>query len=126
MRSRFSREWKRSRKPSKQRAYQRNAPLHIRHRMMAAHLSKELNRKYKRRSIAVRKGDQVKVMRGQFKGKVGRINRADLKKQRVYIDGVEVNKKDGSKAFYPLHPSKLLIIDLNTEDKKRMAAVNRG
>ena len=69
-----------SKKPRKQRKFLKLAPLHIRRKMIAAHLSKELREKYKRRSIPVRKGDEVKIMRGEFKGMIGKIVKVDTKK----------------------------------------------
>ncbi len=92
---------------------------------MGAHLSKDLMKKYNRRSIKVRKGDKVTILRGQFKKKTGRIERVDLKKTKVYITGIEMIKKDGTKVFYPIHPSNLVITELNLDDKKRMAIVNK-
>lgn len=93
---------------------------------MSAHLSEELIKKYKRRNIPVRKGDKVTIMRGQFKGKLGSINKVNLRKLRIYIDGAEVIKKDGTKAFYPIHPSNVLIKEINLEDKERKKAVERN
>ena len=44
----------------------------------------------------------------------------------MYITGVEMIKKDGTKAFYPIHPSNLVVTELNLDDKKRMAVVNKS
>ncbi|MBN2111526.1 50S ribosomal protein L24 [Candidatus Woesearchaeota archaeon] len=120
MKKNFSREWKASKKPSKQRKYTANAPKHLRNKAMAAHLSAELRKKHSTRSITVRKGDKVRVARGQFRGKSGRIEDVDTKKSKVYITGIEFIKKDGSKALYPIHASNLVVEDLNMDDKKRM------
>ncbi len=119
MKKRFSTAWKASKKPSKQRKYKINAPKHTKNKLMAAHLSKELKAKHGKRSMTLKKGDKVKVLRGQFKGKNGKIERVDTKKSRVYITGIETMKKDGSKALYPIHASNLIIEELNLEDKKR-------
>ncbi len=86
---------------------------------MASSLSKELRKKYNRRSFRIRKGDKVKIMRGQFKGKEGKIEEVDLKNYKVYIENIEVVKKDGTKTKYPLHPSNLSIVEFNTDDKMR-------
>ena len=86
---------------------------------MNSHLSKELIQKYKIRSIRVRKSDKVKIVRGQFKSKTGSVNRVDIKKNKIYIDGCEVIKKDGTKAFYPINPSNIIITELTLDDKKR-------
>ena len=58
-------------------------------------------------------------MRGNFKGKIGKVERVDTKATKVYILGIEVAKKDGSKSLYPIHPSNLLIQEL-VLDKKRL------
>lgn len=122
----FSKKWRASKKPSKQRKYVYNAPLHLRRKLMAAHLSKELREKYKLRSLPVRKGDKVKVMRGQFKGVIGSVERVDLKNYRVYLDNVWIRKKDGSKVKYPIHPSNLMIVELNLSDKRRLAKLGEA
>lgn len=85
---------------------------------MSSHLSKDLRKKYKKRAVRVRNGDTVKILRGTFKGKTGKIERIDTKKCNVYVAGIEYSKKDGSKALRPVHPSKILIIEL-TEAEKR-------
>jgi len=125
MKRKFSKSWKKSKQPRKQRKYRYNAPLNIKSKFMGCHLSKELRGKYKKRSITIRKGDGIKVLRGQFKGKTGKIDIVDIKKSKVYITGIEVVKKDGTKALYPIHPSNLIITDLNLEDKKRKKLVER-
>ncbi|MBI1969710.1 50S ribosomal protein L24 [Candidatus Woesearchaeota archaeon] len=117
----FSTDWKASKQPRKQRKYRYNAPLHIRQRFLAAHLSKELREKYKRRNIPVRTGDKVKVLRGGFKGHIGKIEEVDVKRTRVYITGVEITKRDGTKARRALQPSQLLITELSLGDKRRIA-----
>ncbi len=116
----FSKQWIRSKNPKKQRKYRANAPLHIKQKFISAHLSKELRQKYKRRSLGLRKGDKVKVMRGQYKKKIGKIDRVDLKNTRVYIEGMDIIKKEGSKALFPINPSNVMIIELNLDDKKRL------
>ena len=112
--------WTGSVKPRKQRAYVRSAPLHVRNTFLGSHLSKELRQKLKQRSLRVRKGDKVKVLRGQHKGKSGTVDRVDTKRMKVYITGIEFTKKDGSKAFYPVHPSKIMIQDIEGTDKRRL------
>lgn len=114
-----------SKQPRKQRKKLYQAPLHVRRKIMSAHLSKELREKYKRRSFPIRVGDKVKVMRGKFKGKIGKISEVDRKKYKVYIEGITIKKSDGSEAPYPIHPSNLMIIELNLKDKLREAALKR-
>lgn len=125
MKTKFAISWKRSVQPRKQRKYRHNAPLHIRQKFVSAHLSKELRKKYNRRSINLRKGDNVKVMRGQFRNKQGKVEEVDLKKTLIYISGIEISKKDGTKARRPLHPSNLLVTELNIDDKMRNKVLKR-
>lgn len=84
-----------------------------------------MKKKYGKRAAGIRRGDKVKIMRGQFKKKTGKIERVDLKKSRVYITGIEVIKKDGTKTLYPIHPSNLIITDLYLDDKKRVKVLER-
>ena len=125
MKRKFSKSWISSKQPRKQRKYRFNAPLHIRQKFIRAHLSKDLRSKYKKRSANLRKGDNVKIMRGQFKSKQGKIETVNLKRTTVYISGVEISKKDGTKALFPIHPSNLMITELNMEDKIRQKVLER-
>ena len=89
MKRAFSKSWKASRQTRKQRKYLANAPLHLKRKMISSHLNKELRKKYGKRSIPIRKGDEVKVMRGKFKGKTGKISIVNIKKQKVAIEGIQ-------------------------------------
>ena len=116
----WTKTWKASVKPSKQRKYVRNAPAHVRSKLPVSHLSKDLKQKHKSRSLRVIKGDKVKVTRGQYKNKTGTVDRVDTKRMKVFITGIDFAKRDGSKSMYPIHPSNLLIQELNTNDKLRL------
>ena len=102
MKKAFSKSWISSKQPRKQRKYRANAPLHIKREFLSAMLSKPLRKKYNTRSIVVRVGDKVTVMRGQFKKKVGVVTSVNLNKSKVNIDQIQIVKKDGSKTFYPV------------------------
>ena len=120
MKKAFSTKWVSSKKPRKQRKFRLNAPLHKRGAFITAHLSKELHAKHNVKKLHVRTGDKVKIMRGKFKGKEGKVDIVDIKKSRVYIVGIELTKKDGSKAKIPTHASNVMIVDLNLDDKTRL------
>ena len=120
MEKKFSTHWKASKQPRKQRKYRSNAPLHILGKFLGSHLSKELRKKHGTRSTRVREGDKVKIMRGQFKGKIGKVTLVNVKKSLVNVENIDMIKKDGSKVFYPLHPSSLMIMELKLDDKNRM------
>lgn len=118
MKSAYSTEWGTSKQRRKQRKYQYNAPYHVRSRFLHVHLDSTLRKKHETRSIRIRKGDTVKVLRGQFKGTVGKVDRVDMHKVKVYVNGVDRPKRDGSKSLLPLHPSNLMITSL-VSDKMR-------
>ena len=125
MKTKFSSSWIRSKQPRKQRKYRYNAPLHLKQKFVGAHLSKELRKKYGKRSANLRKGDNVKIMRGQFKNKSGKIEKVDLKKTQIFVSGMGIVKKDGTKVRFPIHPSNLMITELNMDDKRRIEKFER-
>lgn len=108
-----------SKKARKQRKFLFTAPLHVRRKIMSVHLSKELREKYGTRNLPARKGDEVQVMRGEFKGKTGKISRTDLKKYKFYIDGIKRKTTTGIERLVPIYPSNLKIINLSLDDKRR-------
>lgn len=114
-----------SKKPRKQRKFLYQAPLHLRKRMMAATLSEELRQRYKRRNLPLRRGDEVEVLRGKFKGKKGKVIRVDLKHYRVYIEGITRKKTSGTETLVPFHPSKLRITALDLSDPWRQRILQR-
>ena len=119
MKSKFSKTWKSSKQPRKQRKYRYNAPLHIRGKFINAHLSPELRKKYNFRSLRLKTGDKVKIMRGQHKGKEEKVIEIDLKKSKVYLDKIIVTRIDGNTSKIPFKASNLMITDLDLSDKKR-------
>lgn len=115
-----------SKKPSKQRSALFNAPLHAKHAMVACHLSDDLRKKWGTRSLPVRKGDTVKVMRGDSKGTEGKVSRVDLKSTAVNIEGLTQKKVGGASVFTPIHPSNLLLTKVSVDDKRRRTALERA
>ncbi len=120
MKQKFNKNWNGSKKPRKQRKYLANAPLHLKKKAISSNLSEDLRKKYKKRSLGIRKGDKVKIMRGKFKGKEGKISQVMVKVSKAIIDGIQIKKKDGSKVNVKIEPSNLQLIELNLEDKKRL------
>ncbi len=125
MKRAFSSSWKSSSQVRKQRKYRYNAPLHVRNTFLNAHLSKELRAKHGMRSLPVRKGDEVSVMRGNFAGKKAKVNSVDLARLRVTLEGITRSKRDGSKSNIVFRPSALKIIAFGSDDKRRIAAHNQ-
>ena len=102
-----------------------NAPAHIRHKLMSAPLSNELAASRGAKTLPVRKGDTVRIQRGDNKGFEGKISRVDLKAYRIYLEGLTREKVDGTNIFLPIHPSKVEIRTLNLDDKRRKETLER-
>lgn len=115
-----------SKQPRKQRRWlYKTSKLHERHRLLHATLSKDLREKYGKRAVRVRKGDKVKIMRGQFAGHEGRVLEVDMKKCRITVDGATVTKADGTEVAVPIHPSNVMIVDLGEVDDVRKKILER-
>lgn len=126
MKSKFSKSWNSSKQPRKQVKFRANAPNHIKRTFMGTTLDKALREKYGRKSIEVRKGDEVKIMRGKFKGKQGKVGDVDVKNSRLQVDGIQRVKAGGEKMITWFHPSKVKIIILNVEDRRRLKSLSAG
>ncbi|HDD69083.1 MAG TPA: 50S ribosomal protein L24 [Candidatus Korarchaeota archaeon] len=114
-----------SSKPSKQRKYLYRAPKHHRGKIMSAHLSPELREKYNTRSFPIRVGDKVIVLRGDYKMHEGKVIKVDRKKYRIHVEGLRRRKVDGTEVPIPIHPSKVMIVELDLKDEERKAALER-
>jgi len=126
MKQKFSKHWVSSSQVRKQRKYRYHAPLHIRRNFLNSHLSKELRKKYERRSFPVRKGDEVLIMRGKYAKKKGKIASVDLKRSRITIENINRTKNDGTKVNVFFDASNLQIQEFNLDDKKRVKALKMG
>lgn len=116
----WSSNWKSSIDAGKQRKYRYNAPLHIRGKLVSAHLSKELREKYGKRSVPLRKGDTVKIVRGKWAGDSGKIEIVDRRVLKVYVEGKRITKRDGTEVPVMIDPSNMVVTSLNLDDKYRI------
>ncbi len=126
MKKQFSNAWRASRQARKQRKYLANALKHLVAKMISGHLSKDLREKYNRRAFQLKKGDTVKIMSGENKGKIGKITEIISSRKMVSVEGLQMTKKDGSKANLHFHPSRLMITELNLEDKRRLDSIQKA
>lgn len=108
-----------STQPRKQRKARFTAPLHLRQKYVHAPLSKDLRTEFKKRSVQVKKGDTVKVLRGDHAGTEGEVQDVDLKKTLIKVAGVSNFRADGTEIPRPIHPSNVMVTKLNIEDAKR-------
>lgn len=123
MKKEFSIKWIGSKQPRKQRKYVAKAPLHVKRKLLAVNLSKDLRKKQETRNVEVIKGDKVKILRGKFKNKEGKVSKVLTKQTKIYIEGIQTTKQDGSKVDVPIRPSNLQIVELKLDDKKRFKKI---
>jgi large subunit ribosomal protein L26e len=109
----------------KQRRAHFAAPSHIRYRLMSSTLSKELRAKHGVRSVPVRKGDEVKILRGDRKGQKGKVTQVYRKKWAVYVEKQEKQKANGQAYNIPFQASKLMITKLHAGAKSRLARLEQ-
>ncbi len=91
--------------------------LHKRKKLLRSRLSKELSKKFKLRTVTIRKGDKVKIVRGRFKGKSGTVSKTSIKKAVVFIEGVVGKKQNGTEFLFPIKASNLVVIELSGDRK---------
>ena len=110
-----------STKARKQRKARANAPLHKKRRMVSAHRDSALMKEYNVRSVAVRKGDTVRVIRGDkdFKASEAKVASVDLKSLKLIIENVTLPKADGTQKPKPVDPSNVLLTRLDLSDPWR-------
>jgi large subunit ribosomal protein L24 len=87
--------------------------------------------------VRIRKDDTVKVMSGKDRGKTGRVLRTDPKRNRVYVEGMNVQKRHTRprslrdtqrsqevggiiEAEGPIHVSNVMLVDPKSGDPTRV------
>lgn len=113
-----------TKQPRKQHLALYSAHLHSRHRFLSAPLNRELREKHKTRSIPIRKGDRVRVLRGDFKKLEGDVMEVDTKHRFIRVEGASVAKADGTQVAKMIKPSNVMLLKL-VEDRERARIFER-
>jgi len=114
-----------SKKPKKQRRAFHEMPLHRKQKSLSAHLHKKIREELGVRALPVRKGDTVKVLRGSFKGRTGKVSSVSVTKMHVFVEKITRKKADGTEAMVPFRASNLLIESLDKSDEKRFKRIKK-
>jgi len=109
--------------PSKQRKEIYQAEGQKLRKLLAAPLSEELRKTQGRRSYPVRKGDTVKIVRGDFAGVEGKVTTVDTHNRRLFVEGVTREMTSGTSTNVSVHTSKVMITKLNLDDKWRADSI---
>jgi large subunit ribosomal protein L24 len=110
-----------STQPRKERKTLYNLPVHLNRARIASHLDEPLLLKYNTRATTVRKGDTVRVLRGEYAGTTGKILEINTRTRKVTVDGVTITKADATQKPRPIDPSNLVITKLDLTDPLRRA-----
>ncbi len=107
-------------KPTKVRNYQiYRATMTTRSKQLGSPLSKDLQKKYGKRSMRVILGDTVKVMRGEYRGVDGKISKISTSDNKIAIEGVKKEKSKGEKFDVLIRSTNVVITNLNLDDHWR-------
>jgi large subunit ribosomal protein L24 len=86
---------------------------------VCSNLSNDLKKQYKKRSITVIKGDTVKIMRGEYKGVEGKVEKINTGKGKLSIEGVQREKIKGGQVKVQIHASNVILSSLKLDDNYR-------
>ena len=100
------------------------APSSKRRLLMSAPLSAELKTKHNVRSMPIRRGDEVKVARGSFAGREGKVTSVYRKKYVIHVEKIDKEKVTGDHKPIGLSASNVVITKLNM-DKDRQNLLDR-
>ena len=97
------------------------ATFQTRSKQLGSALSKDLQKKYSKKSTRAIEGDSITILRGEFKGVSGKITKISKEKTSVTVEGVKKEKTKGDKFDVYIHTSNLVVTALNTSDKWRIS-----
>jgi large subunit ribosomal protein L24 len=89
-------------------------------KQLSCSLSKELRKKYGKRSTRILKGDTAKIIRGEFAGVDGKVTKISIPDRGVNIEGVKKEKLKGDKFDVYVRTANIVVTALDTEDKWRI------
>ena len=93
---------------------------HKRDKFLGANLSENLREQHNKRSMRVIKGDTVRILRGEYFGIEGKVEKVNTEKSTLSIEGVQREKIRGGNVKVQVHASNVQILSLNTDDDYRI------
>src|SRR6476620_7244475 len=86
---------------------------------VSSNLADNLKKQYNKRSVNVIKGDTVKILRGEYKGVEGKVEKINASNGRLSIEGVQREKIKGGQVKVQIHSSNVVISSLKLDDGYR-------
>ena len=134
--------------PRRQRKAHFTASNVLRRKQMAAQVDPKLRERMANRgkkskayprSLPVRKGDRVRVVRGQEyignnppvkirdppRGRAHRVTGVNTRNRKIFVEGKTYEKADGSKVPFPIDPSNVVIVNPDWSDPRRRRIISR-
>jgi large subunit ribosomal protein L24 len=99
---------------------------HKRDKFLGANLSENLREQHNKRSMRVIKGDTVRILRGEYVGIEGKVEKVNTEKSTLSIEGVQREKIRGGNVKVQVHASNVQIISLNTDDDYRIKGIPKS
>lgn len=99
---------------------------HKREKLLGANLSENLRNQHNKRSMRVIKGDTVRILRGEYVGVEGKVEKVNTERSTLSIEGVQREKIRGGKVKVQIHASNVQIISVNTDDEYRMKGTQKA
>jgi large subunit ribosomal protein L24 len=99
---------------------------HKREKLLGANLSENLRNQHNKRSMRVIKGDTVRILRGEYVGIEGKVEKVNTERSTLSIEGVQREKIRGGKVKVQIHASNVQIISMNTDDEYRMKGTQKA
>jgi large subunit ribosomal protein L24 len=99
---------------------------HKRDKFLGANLSVNLREQHNKRSIRVIKGDTVRILRGEYVGIEGKVEKVNTVRSTLSIEGVQREKIRGGNVKVQVHASNVQIISLNTDDDYRLKGIPKS
>jgi ribosomal protein uL24 len=115
----FSKEISEKRRNNRKKHY--NADSNKKRIIMSSRIDKSFRKNYSPTTMPVRKGDEVKIMRGIQKGKSGKIVQCSRKGIFIYVSTVTYKKMNGDEAYLPIHPSNVQIQKLVLTRERKLS-----
>ena len=127
-----------SKNPNKQRKAAFSAPKHTKRKRVCARLQTTDSRLVGIRTVTVRVGDQVKVLRGDFgqpsngkrhggprgnSGLEAKVISIDADNSRIFVEGATSSKADNKEEGVPIHSSNVVVTKLDETDPMRMKRI---
>ena len=113
-------------KPTKVRNHQTYRALNqVISNQICAPISKDLRKKYSRRSVRIMVDDGVKVIRGEYKGIAGKVTKISTDSNSIAIEGIKKEKLKGDKIDVYIHTTNVIVTSLNTDDKWRVKILEK-